>query len=190
MCENELDMKKELTVLESFILTCETEFTYRILIGKMKKEKYLLSRLFSVPPSAKYLDDIIQELELRRNEQDIRVNNMIKKFIANSIYSAVEFENIFYRLGSKDIYNGYIPLYVSEPFIKEGFPSEYVCFFRPFNNGIVKIEVGDIIPEPKASELIELIEKSSIWDKNTKKDLRNKHINTLYAELLKQNKKR
>ena len=185
MCENELDMKKELTVLELFVLKCETAYTYRMSIAETKKLKFLLSRLKSVPPSSRHMDDLIQELELRRDALIIEIKNMVDKFIANSIYKDILFEECFYRLSSKDIYNGYIPLFVSKEGIKEGEPTQYILFFRDFNNSLVNIKVGNILPDPDPeNSIVENIEKSEIWKRGTKADLGTKHQNKLYAELI------
>ena len=126
-------MSKEQSICKRIIFLSEQISLHKKMNKRQKDNKFIYSRLASSPPSAMFIDTIIEE----SNRFIEEYQNDIKKLML-PLLKGIKFDMTIDYLSSRDIYRGYIELY--DPSGKE-----YILFFKPFKNGVINIDEGSLM---------------------------------------------
>jgi len=126
-------MKKEQSICKRIIFLSEQIALHRKMNKRQKDNKFIYSRLASSPPSAVYINSIIEE----SNHFIEEYQNDIKRLML-PLLKGIEFDMTIDHLSSRDIYRGYIELYDLSG-------KEYILFFKSFNTGPIYIEEGSLM---------------------------------------------
>lgn len=126
-------MSKEQSICKRIIFLSEQIALHRKMNKRQKDNKFIYSRLASRPPSAMFIDTIIEE----SNRFIEEYQNDIKRLML-PLLKGINFDTVIDHLSSKDIYRGYIMLYDSSG-------KEYILFLKSFQHGPINIEEGSLI---------------------------------------------
>ena len=125
-------MSKEQSICKRIIFLSEQIAIHKKLNEKQQQLKFIYSRLASKPPSAMFIDSIIDESKRFIEEME----NDIKRLML-PLLKGIEFDIKISYLSSRDIYIGYIELY-------DASGKEYILFFKPFDNGLIHVVEGSL----------------------------------------------
>ena len=126
-------MSKEQSICKRIIFLSEQIAIHKKLNEKQQQLKFIYSRLASKPPSAMFINSIIDESKRFIEEME----NDIKRLML-PLLKGIEFDIKISYLSSRDIYRGYIELY-------DASGKEYILFLKSFHEGPINIEEGSLI---------------------------------------------
>lgn len=125
-------MSKESTLCQRIISLSEQIILHREINKRQKQVQFLYSRLKSPPPSSIFIKEIIEESERTISELKQDVQKLMLPLL-----KGIKFDITEYIFSKRDLYRGYIELYDSSE-------KEYILFLKPFNNGALNIEEGEL----------------------------------------------